>query len=274
MQIYILIIIYNMKYPKKVSKYIINWLKKYLIESKLKGFVVGVSGGIDSAVTSKLCALSGFPVYLVEMPINQEESQIARAKKHMNLLKKEFINVNLISTSLTNVFNTFKDELKTNNSGELDQHSLANSRARLRMTTLYYYAGYYKSLVVGTGNKVEDFGVGFYTKYGDGGVDISPIADLLKSEVFSIGKYLRITNKILVAKPTDGLWDDNRTDEEQMGMNYDEIEEAMRLISDKIPDNELDVDQLKARNIYIKLNEQNRHKMKPIPLCEIPKGLL
>ena len=274
MQIYILIIIYNMKYPKKVSKYIINWLKKYLIESKLKGFVVGVSGGIDSAVTSKLCALSGFPVYLVEMPINQEESQIARAKKHMNLLKKEFINVNLISTSLTNVFNTFKDELKTNNSGELDQHSLANSRARLRMTTLYYYAGYYKSLVVGTGNKVEDFGVGFYTKYGDGGVDISPIADLLKSEVFSIGKYLRITNKILVAKPTDGLWDDNRTDEEQMGINYDEIEEAMRLISDKIPDNELDVDQLKARNIYIKLNEQNRHKMKPIPLCEIPKGLL
>ena len=274
MQIYILIIIYNMKYPKKVSKYIINWLKKYLIESKLEGFVVGVSGGIDSAVTSKLCALSGFPVYLVEMPINQEESQIARAKKHMNLLKKEFINVNLISTSLTNVFNTFKDELKTNNSGELDQHSLANSRARLRMTTLYYYAGYYKSLVVGTGNKVEDFGVGFYTKYGDGGVDISPIADLLKSEVFSIGKYLRITNKILVAKPTDGLWDDNRTDEEQMGINYDEIEEAMRLISDKIPDNELDLDQRKARNIYIKLNEQNRHKMKPIPLCEIPKGLL
>ena len=142
------------------------------------------------------------------------------------------------------------------------------------MTTLYYYAGYYKSLVVGTGNKVEDFGVGFYTKYGYGGVDIIPIAYLLKSEVFSIGKYLRITNKILVAKPTDGLWDDNRTDEEQMGMNYDEIEEAMRLISDKIPDNELDVDQLKARNIYIKLNEQNRHKMKPIPLCEIPKGLL
>ena len=263
-----------MKYPKKVSKYIINWLKKYLIESKLEGFVVGVSGGIDSAVTSKLCALSGFPVYLVEMPINQEESQIVRAKKHMNLLKKEFINVNLISTSLTNVFNTFKNELKTNNSGELDQHSLANSRARLRMTTLYYYAGYYKSLVVGTGNKVEDFGVGFYTKYGDGGVDISPIADLLKSEVFSIGRYLRITNKILEAKPTDGLWDDNRTDEEQMGINYDEIEEAMRLISDKIPDNELDVDQRKARSIYIKLNEQNRHKMKPIPLCEIPKGLL
>ena len=263
-----------MKYPKKVTEYIVNWLKKYLKESKLEGFVVGVSGGIDSAVTSKLCALSGLPVYLVEMPINQEENQVARAHKHMNLLKEEFINVNLISTSLTQVFNTFKDELKKNNIGDLDQHSLANSRARLRMTTLYYYAGYYKSLVVGTGNKVEDFGIGFYTKYGDGGVDISPIADLLKSEVFSIGRYLRITNKILEAKPTDGLWDDNRTDEEQMGINYDEIEEAMRLIRDEVPDNELDVDQKKARNIYIKLNEQNRHKMTPIPLCEIPKGLL
>ena len=263
-----------MKYPKKVTKYIVDWLKKYLIEVDHKGFVVGVSGGIDSAVTSKLCALSGFPVYLVGMPINQEENQVLRAKEHMNKLKKEFINVNLITNSLTHVFNTFKSELIKKNIGELDQHSLANSRARLRMTTLYYYAGHYKSLVVGTGNKVEDFGVGFYTKYGDGGVDISPIADLLKSEVFSLGGYLKINNEILKAKPTDGLWDDNRTDEQQMGLNYDEIEEAMSLIKDKVDHKQLTIQQKNARLIYMNLNKQNSHKMKPIPVCKIPEELL
>ncbi len=263
-----------MKYPKKVTKHIVDWLKKYLIKSNQKGFVIGVSGGIDSAVTSNLCALSGFPVYLVEMPINQEKNQVLRAKEHMNKLKKEFINVNLITNSLTHVFNIFKDELIKNNIGELDQHSLANSRARLRMTSLYYFAGHYKSLVVGTGNKVEDFGVGFYTKYGDGGVDISPIADLLKSEVFSLGRYLKIDDKILKAKPTDGLWDDNRTDEQQMGLNYDEIEEAMSLIKDNIDDNQLTLNQKKGRLIYMKLNKQNSHKMKPIPVCKIPEKFL
>ncbi|MBL30857.1 MAG: NAD(+) synthase [Flavobacteriaceae bacterium] len=263
-----------MKYPKKVSKYIVDWLSNYLINSKNKGFVVGVSGGIDSAVTSKLCALSGFPVYIIEMPINQEKSQVARAKEHMKLLKNEFSNVTSITTSLTNVFDTLKNELKKHKKGELNQHSLANTRARLRMTTLYYYAGHYESLVVGTGNKVEDFGIGFYTKYGDGGVDLSPIADLLKSDVFSLGKFLKINSQILNAKPTDGLWDDNRTDEDQMGIGYDEIEEAMNLITKKIPDKELSIDQIKSRKIYKNLNKQNRHKMTPIPICKVPVNLL
>ena len=262
-----------MKSPEKVKKYIVDWLKAYIINSKQNGFVVGVSGGVDSAVTSTLCALTKCPVYVIEMPIHQDKSQISRSRHHIEWLVSNYKNVNPISHSLTKTFDTFKDEIKKTNL-KLDLLTLANTRARLRMATLYYFAGSNKCIVAGTGNKIEDFGVGFYTKYGDGGVDISPIADLLKSEVFSLASHLNIIQSILIAKPTDGLWDDGRTDEDQMGASYKELEEAMDLIEKKISDNSLTKNQNKVRKIFQNLNSQNKHKMIPIPLCKIPKGFL
>ena len=262
-----------MKSPEKVKKYIVDWLKAYIINSKQNGFVVGVSGGVDSAVTSTLCALTKCPVYVIEMPIHQDKNQISRSRDHIKWLVSNYKNVNPISHSLTKTFDTFKDEIKKANLN-LDLLTLANTRARLRMATLYYFAGSNKCIVAGTGNKIEDFGVGFYTKYGDGGVDISPIADLLKSEVFSLASHLNIIQSILIAKPTDGLWDDGRTDEDQMGASYKELEEAMDLIEKKISDSSLTKNQNKVRKIFQYLNSQNKHKMIPIPLCKIPKGFL
>jgi NAD+ synthase len=263
-----------MKSPEKVKKYIVNWLKEYLVNSKQKGFVVGVSGGIDSALTSTLCALTEFPVHAIEMPIHQNKNEISRSKDHIKWLTSNHENVKSFSHSLTNVFDTFKDEIEIERRGKLDLLSLANTRARLRMATLYYFAGSYKCIVAGTGNKVEDFGVGFYTKYGDGGVDISPIADLIKSEVFSLASHLNIIKSILTTKPTDGLWDDGRTDEDQIGASYKDLEKAMELIERKIPDKNLTEKEVKTRKIYQKLNSQNKHKMLPIPVCNIPKKYL
>jgi NAD+ synthase len=263
-----------MKSPEKVKNHVIDWLKKYLLESKQEGFIVGVSGGIDSAVTSTLCANTGLPVYVIEMPIHQNSNEILRAKDHMEWLSSNFKNVITFSHSLTKVFDTFKGEIEKNKKAEPNLLSLANSRARLRMTTLYYFAGSLKCLVTGTGNKVEDFGVGFYTKYGDGGVDISPIADLKKSEIFHLANHLNIIKSILAAKPTDGLWDDGRTDEDQMGANYKDLENAMDLIERKVPNSDLSENEIKTRDIYKKLHFQNKHKMLPIPVCKIPNKYL
>ena len=206
-------------------KFIVDWIKNYKQTNKLNGLVVGVSGGIDSALTSTLCGLSGIKALCLSMPIKQKEDQYLRAERHIQWLKKKFDKVESIDIDLTNIFKEFK--LSVENSSSSNKLALANTRSRIRMMTLYYYATINNSIVVGTGNKVEDFGVGFYTKYGDGGVDISPIADLMKSEVFEISKALNINNEILEAKPTDGLWDDDRSDEDQIGASYDDLEKVM-----------------------------------------------
>ncbi|WP_109851615.1 NAD(+) synthase [Aquimarina sp. AU58] len=259
---------------EKVIDHIVNWLKEYATNANIEGFVIGVSGGIDSAVTSSLCAKTGLKTLCVEMPIHQAQSQVTRAQEHITQLKERFPNVSDIRVDLTPVFEELKSVVpETAPSAQLDL-SLANTRARLRMSTLYYFAGLYKYLVAGTGNKVEDFGVGFYTKYGDGGVDLSPIANLLKSEVYAIGEALKVPNSIQVAPPTDGLFGDSRSDEDQIGASYDELEWAM-----KMKDEGKKIDDFKGREqevfkIFIRLNTVNQHKMIPIPVCKIPVDLL
>ena len=210
----------------KVIKHIVNWLNSYSKNSNTKGFIVGISGGIDSAVTSTLCSKTGLKTICVEMPIFQSKEELERSKNHISWLKSNYDNVQSLHIDLTNSFSELKKTISDSNNLN-NNLALANTRSRLRMVTLYYYASINNCLVVGTGNKVEDFGVGFYTKYGDGGVDVSPIADLMKSEVRSIGKEMGIINDIIVAKPTDGLWSDTRTDEEQIGASYNELEWAM-----------------------------------------------
>lgn len=253
---------------KAIITYISDWLKQYSERSKTKGLVVGISGGIDSAVSSTLAAKTGLPLLCVEMPIHQEESQVERGKDHINWLKNNFPNVSAINIELTSVFENLAKTLPKNT--ENVELALANTRARLRMTTLYYLAGTHNYLVVGTGNKVEDFGVGFFTKYGDGGVDVSPIADLLKTEVYTIGKELDIHNSILNAAPTDGLWGDHKTDEEQIGATYPELEWAMRFSGET---ENLTHREKEVITIYQKLNQANQHKMREIPVCNIPTDL-
>ncbi|MCL4130122.1 UNVERIFIED_CONTAM: hypothetical protein GTU68_063072 [Idotea baltica] len=258
---------------EKVAEYIINWLKDYAEKAKVKGFVVGVSGGIDSALTSTLCAKTGFPTLCVEMPIHQAESQVSRAQEHIKQLKQRFSNVSDTRVDLTNTFETFKTAIPRIDDEAKVNLSLANTRARLRMTSLYYLAGIHSYLVAGTGNKVEDFGVGFYTKYGDGGVDLSPIADLMKSEVYALAAYLDVPNSIQVAEPTDGLFGDSRTDEDQIGASYDELEWAMKMQDDGKTENDFSGRENEVFKIYARLNRINQHKMLPIPVCEIPKSL-
>ena len=258
----------------KVVDYIVKWLKDYAESSKMNGFVVGVSGGIDSAGTSALCAKTGLPVLCVEMPIYQAESQVSRAKLHIENLKKSFPNVSSTNFDLSGVFDTFKNQDLFDNDHQLLDLSLANTRARLRMTTLYYFAGLKKYLVAGTGNKVEDFGVGFYTKYGDGGVDLSPIADLMKSEVYALGKLLEVTKSIINAAPTDGLFGDNRTDEDQIGASYDELEWAMKMNDSEKSSEDFEGREKIVFDLFLKLNSTNKHKMIPIPICKIPKDIL
>ena len=260
-----------MKHPKKVSKHIINWINTYLENNKINGLVVGVSGGIDSALTSTLCAETGKKLICIEMPIKQEDVQISRAKKHIEWLKSKYSNVTSVLINLDNTYNTFVDSLPNSESDKHDL-SLANTRSRLRMVTLYYFAALNNFLVAGTGNKVEDFGIGFYTKYGDGGVDISPIADLLKSEVFELARHHNIIDEIITAKPTDGLWNDNRTDEEQIGATYDELEKAM--LQESKSDINLSQREIEVMSIYKSFNSSNRHKMVPIPVCAIPKDYI
>ncbi|MDR6844030.1 NAD(+) synthase [Flavobacterium granuli] len=254
---------------EKVNTHIVEWLKSYAENSKVNGFVIGISGGVDSAVTSTLCAQTGLKVLCVEMPIHQAPSQVSRAKEHIEQLKSRFPNVTNAVADLTSVFETFKNAVPTTDNESVVNLSLANTRARLRMTTLYYFAGIHGLLVAGTGNKVEDFGVGFYTKYGDGGVDLSPIADLMKSEVYQLGTYLKIPNSILTAAPTDGLFGDDRSDEDQLGASYDELEWAMLLTESEANAETITEREKEVLRIYTKLNQSNQHKMNPIPVCTI-----
>ncbi len=255
---------------ERVGQHIVGWLRSYLANSGTKGFVVGVSGGIDSALTSTLCALSGKPTLCLEMPIHQPASHVSRAREHISWLEKQHSNVRSQRVDLSPVYDTFKSILPQAEPGSQHDMALVNSRARLRMTTLYYFAGSMSYLVAGTGNKVEDFGVGFYTKYGDGGVDISPIADLMKSEVYSLAEHFGVVKSILEAPPTDGLWEDDRSDEDQIGATYPELEWAMQFDGGE---EELSSRQKVVLSIYRDFHRRNRHKMEPIPVCEIPAEL-
>lgn len=257
---------------EKVNLYIVDWLSDYAQNSRTKGFVVGISGGIDSAVTSTLCAQTGLPTLCVMLPIHQAQSHIDRKIEHIENLKKRFPNVESVEVNLTESFETLKNAVPLSENEHLYQLSLANTRSRLRMTTLYYFAGIHGYLVAGTGNKVEDFGIGFYTKYGDGGVDLSPIADLMKSEVYALGYFLNVPKSILNAVPTDGLFGDDRSDEDQIGATYDELEWAMNY-ENKPTDFLLSARQEEVLKIYKRLNTMNLHKMNPIPICEIPNKL-
>ena len=254
---------------EKVTNHIVNWLRTYAENAKVNGFVIGISGGIDSAVTSTLCAKTGLDVLCLEMPIHQRKNQVNRGKEHILQLKQRFKNVTSEEAELTMVFESFKSAVPRVESSPKVDLSLANTRARLRMTSLYYFAGLHGLLVAGTGNKVEDFGVGFYTKYGDGGVDIGPIADLMKSEVFELATYLKVPDSIQNAQPTDGLFGDSRTDEDQLGASYDELEWAMKMVEKGKTRNDFTDRQEEVLKIYTKLHKANKHKMIPIPICEI-----
>ena len=242
-----------MNTSKRVD-FIKNWINDYVqsMPKKASTLVVGVSGGIDSAVVSTISSMTGLKTFVLSMPIKQIKNQDDLSKLHCNWLVSNFKNVSYLNVDLDNVFSSFESALGKNNS----EHAFANSRARLRMATLYQVAGSHNGIVVGTGNKVEDFGVGFYTKYGDGGVDISPIADCTKSQVWEMGEFLKIDQKIISAPPTDGLWVDGRNDEDQLGMTYKELEEAMENPKSKNYDK------------YLKIRENNLHKMKEIPVCK------
>lgn len=259
---------------KKVTNHIVAWLKNYATKAKVNGFVIGVSGGIDSAVTSTLCALTGLEVLCLEMPIHQGENQVTRAQEHIRFLKEEYTTINSIQINLTSVFEEFKQVVPRIDSSDKVSLSLANTRARLRMSTLYYFAGINGLLVAGTGNKVEDFGIGFFTKYGDGGVDLSPIADLLKSQVYELAHYLKVSKSIQKAKPTDGLFGDTRTDEDQIGASYDELEWAMSMENEQKTNTDFIGREKIVFDIYQSRNRANKHKMVAIPVCEIPKAFL
>lgn len=255
---------------EKVVDYIVNWLKDYATKAGVNGFVIGISGGIDSAVTSTLCAKTGLQLLCLEMPIHQAPSQVSRALNHISWLQKNFNDVRMTQVNLTPVFDSLVNSLPPVDNEEDRFMSLANTRARLRMTSLYYFAALEKLLVAGTGNKVEDFGVGFYTKYGDGGVDLSPIADLLKTEVYEIAKYLGVNQEIIDAQPTDGLWGDDRTDEDQIGASYPELEWAMKMNDEGKTADDFEGREHEVFKIYKRFNTANKHKMIPIPVCEIP----
>lgn len=256
---------------EKVINHIVNWLKDYATNAKIKGFVIGVSGGIDSAVTSTLCAKTGLSTLCLEMPIHQAKSQVSRALNHITWLQQNFDNVSMTQVNLTPVFDSLVASFPPVENEEQRFMSLANTRARLRMTSLYYFAALHNYLVAGTGNKVEDFGVGFYTKYGDGGVDISPIADLMKTEVYALAEYLGVNQEVIDAPPTDGLWGDDRTDEDQIGASYPELEWAMKMDEQGKKAIDFSGRQKKVFEIYKRFNRANKHKMIPIPVCEIPK---
>ena len=254
----------------KIIDHIVSWLGDYCENSGLNGFTVGVSGGIDSAVTSTLCARTGKSTLLLNMPIHQAPDQVSRAKRHISWLESRHEQARGVTTDLTAAFQAMEKSFPADIQDGL---TMANTRSRLRMLTLYAFATHHRMLVAGTGNRVEDFGVGFFTKYGDGGVDISPIADLMKSEVYSVGRELGIAEAILDAAPTDGLWEDNRTDEGQIGASYDELEWAMGFAAEPGNEAELTARKQEVLSIYRRFHRMNRHKMDPIPVCRIPEAL-
>ena len=238
----------------KLKTDISDWMVDYMKSSGMNCFVVGVSGGIDSAVVSTLAAETRYNVFALGMPIHQNPEQESLSDAHLKWLSEKYVNVEAVKINLTNTFETFRYDLERH---ATDNHALANTRSRLRMVTLYQFAGQYKGIVVGTGNKVEDYGVGFYTKYGDGGVDIAPIADLYKTEVWELGKHLGVDSRIIEATPTDGLWNDGRTDEDQLGTTYVALEEAMESGTGD------------AVKILETFNNMNSHKMNPIPTFKL-----
>lgn len=260
---------------QRVIEHIVDWLRRYAERSGQQGFVVGVSGGIDSAVTSALCARTGLTTMCVEMPIHQAPAHVSRALEHVAALQAAHAHVVLQRVDLTPTFETIKASLPADAAQATVDLALANTRARLRMATLYYMAGIHRLLVAGTGNKVEDFGVGFYTKYGDGGVDLSPIADLTKTEVYAVGRALGIVESIMKAAPTDGLFGDSRTDEDQIGASYPELEWAMDLRAREVDATALALTerQQAVLAIFDRRRAANRHKMEPIPVCTIPAAL-
>lgn len=253
----------------KIAEHIKVWLHDYVSSTGLSGFIVGISGGIDSALVSTLCAQTGKKVILLSMPIRQTTAEYSRAMNHIADLKSKFPNVVDFDIDLSSTFADFESKMPF----DIEEHHLAmaNSRARLRMTTLYALGQANGCLVAGTGNKIEDFGIGFYTKYGDGGVDISPIADLTKTQVWEVAKEIGVLQEIIDAKPTDGLWGDERSDEDQIGASYPELEWAMEYHGNE---SNLTTRQMQVLAIYRKLNKANKHKMEPIPICAIPKNLL
>ena len=253
----------------KLIDHIVSWLKEYALNAHMDGFVVGISGGIDSAVTSELCAMTGLKVIAINLPIHQSTQEYNLANKHLVYLNSKYKNSKELEINLSDLFSQFEKTMPSdckNNS-----LSMANSRSRLRMTTLYAVAQTNNCLVAGTGNKIEDFGIGFYTKYGDGGVDLSPIADLSKSQVWAVGKHVGILPEILEAKPTDGLWGDGRSDEDQIGASYPELEWAMEFNGEETT---LSDRQKQVLEIYRTFNRINQHKMLPIPVCKIPNDLI
>jgi len=256
---------------QKVIDHIVSWLKDYAEKANVKGYVIGVSGGVDSGVVSTLAAMTGLKTLLIEMPIRQKEDQVNRAWEHMNDLKSKFSNVEAMSVNLTPAFEelhkTFnvQDDMYPN-----EKLAFANTRSRLRMLTLYYYGQINSLLVCGTGNKVEDFGIGFYTKYGDGGVDVSPIADLYKTEVYELAKALNLVKNIQEAIPTDGLWDVDRTDEQQIGATYPELEKIQKEWGTKT-ESDYNGRDLEVYEIFSKMNKAAQHKINPIPVCDIPE---
>jgi NAD+ synthase len=250
---------------------IVGWISEYcLTHPKIKSLVVGISGGIDSSVVSTLCALTGMPTYVVGMPINQLENQESLSDAHGEQLTKKFNNVTFIKTDMSSVYDSFLQTI-SNDIGEnfaTNKLAQANTRSRLRMITLYQIATSVNGIVVGTGNKVEDYGVGFYTKYGDGGIDIAPIADLYKTEVWMLGEHLGVDERIISAPPTDGLWDDGRTDEDQIGTSYSMLEWVMEKGLHEDP-MFLSEEQINAINVYQKFHMQNKHKMTEIPTFKL-----
>jgi NAD+ synthase len=266
---------------EKIITHIVDWITNYMHNNPVRGIVVGVSGGIDSAVTSALCAESGYPLTVVTLPINQREKQKNLALSHVDWLIDKYgeNSVEHIDLDLTHSYETLFSDIKNEivKVPSLDKRllTLANMSSRLRMTTLYSIASLKDYLVCGTGNKIEDFGVGFFTKYGDGGVDISPIADLYKSEVYEIGKKLSIDKNIITAKPMDGLWEDGRTDEDQIGATYDELEYAMHFVNGdpEFVSKPLTDRMRKVIAIYAEWNHKNKHKMEPVPVCKIDEYL-
>jgi len=246
---------------------IINWIEDYAKTHKFSTLVIGISGGVDSSVVSTLCAKTNINTIVVSMPIKQITEQHDLSLEHGKWLEKKFNNVNHQIIDLTDIFNNIQNIFTKYKYDNL--HSFANTRSRLRMISLYQIAGSTNGLVVGTGNKVEDFGVGFYTKYGDGGVDISPIGDCLKTQVWSMAKKLKINKKIIAAQPTDGLWDDGRTDEDQLkGLDYKKLEHAM-MIAEQKREKSLDSEEKQLMEKYISIRTPNTHKMRPIPVYKL-----
>jgi len=269
--------------PRKRTQHIVRWLQQYAHSAQINCFVVGISGGIDSGVVSALCAQTGIPTIVVQMPIRQKKELDRRSSLQATWLLEHYPNtVTHMSMNLTTVFSAFEKKLQPfcrlhQDPNEQEQLAFVNSRSRLRMMTLYQIAQSYSGLVVGTGNRVEDFGVGFFTKYGDGGVDLSPIGDCLKTEVWAMGRELGLPDEIVAAPPTDGLWDDGRTDEDQLGMTYAHLERAMahdamdRTDFYQVLDIALSQEEQDQMQRYREIRSRNLHKMQSIPVCKFDK---